>query len=709
MADKKITQLNNITGANLVDADEFVVVDISADETKAITLGELKEAFDAGSGFVRVTGDTMTGNLGFGDNDKAFFGAGSDLQIYSTGANGFIENNTGLLILKNNSDDRDIALQSDDGAGGVTNYLLADGSTGALNAYHYGGLKLATSATGISVTGTITADGLEIDKGGIGETASFSGDDASGARALQIIASTTTNTGDTHSINSQSSTGILKLSTANNTTRMAVFPSGDISFYEDTGTTPKFFWDASAESLGIGTAAPDTALTVSGGDIKATGSARNQMLVIERTDAANDYQYQIAGGSSQDIPYLTIRDAKGGGDVELVRFTQANLTLPDIGATTTTIGVADASSNYFNTSGRGSLILKASSALSGSQAQSGGRLILEAGNSYNGQSGQVYIRAGKNLVNNTKAEILFQQGLVDSARFDANGNLLVGTTDSQPYNNTSGTGFAVAHDGYFSVTRNGPVAYFNRNTSNGDIAVFLKDGAIKGAIGNNASGGGLTIYSTARSGIAFYAYGTAPTDGSGIYSDNTQDLGASTVRWSEIYASNATINTSDANEKQDVAALTATEMLVAARISTGFKTFRWIDSVADKGDDARTHTGVIAQDVQAAFVAEGLDAGDYSLFTSTTWWETQTDVAAVDAVEAVDAAYDDYGNELTSPVEAADAYTRTDTFDTLAEAPEGATERTRMGIRYPELLAFVGAYNEQRFASIETRLSALEG
>ena len=41
MADKKITELNNITGANLVDADEFVVVDISADETKAITRAEL--------------------------------------------------------------------------------------------------------------------------------------------------------------------------------------------------------------------------------------------------------------------------------------------------------------------------------------------------------------------------------------------------------------------------------------------------------------------------------------------------------------------------------------------------------------------------------------------------------------------------------------------------------------------------------------------
>ena len=32
--------------------------------------------------------------------------------------------------------------------------------------------------------------------------------------------------------------------------------NGDISFYEDTGITPKFFWDASAESLGIGTSSP---------------------------------------------------------------------------------------------------------------------------------------------------------------------------------------------------------------------------------------------------------------------------------------------------------------------------------------------------------------------------------------------------------------------------------------------------------------------
>jgi hypothetical protein len=63
MSDKKITQLTNITGASLVNSDEFVVVDISADETKSITFGELKEAFDTSTGFVRITGDTMTGDL----------------------------------------------------------------------------------------------------------------------------------------------------------------------------------------------------------------------------------------------------------------------------------------------------------------------------------------------------------------------------------------------------------------------------------------------------------------------------------------------------------------------------------------------------------------------------------------------------------------------------------------------------------------------
>jgi len=68
---------------------------------------------------------------------------------------------------------------------------------------------------------------------------------------------------------------------------------GDISFYEDTGTTPKFFWDASAESLGIGTTSPTTSggygnLTLNGtlgGQLAFhTGGTGKQFIYSSSTD-----------------------------------------------------------------------------------------------------------------------------------------------------------------------------------------------------------------------------------------------------------------------------------------------------------------------------------------------------------------------------------------------------------------------------------------
>ena len=160
MADKKITELTNITGANLVDADEFVVVDISADETKAITLGELKEAFDSGSGFVRITGDTMTGNLSFGDNDKAIFGAGSDLQIYHDGGNSLIEEaGVGNLIIRGSGN---VDIQPSGGGA----YMARFAASGAASLYNNGAQKLATTSTGIEVTGSVELNGWTITESG---------------------------------------------------------------------------------------------------------------------------------------------------------------------------------------------------------------------------------------------------------------------------------------------------------------------------------------------------------------------------------------------------------------------------------------------------------------------------------------------------------------------------------------------------------------
>lgn len=286
-------------------------------------------------------------------------------------------------------------------------------------------------------------------------------------------------------------------------------------------------------------------------------------------------------------------------------------------------------------------------------------------------------------------------------RIDSSGNLLVGKTSSS----LATDGIEAKANGSLFVTRSSaaPVS-LRRSTTDGEIIAFYKDGTTVGSI--DASGANLIVQgsiSAGKTGIKFGGSQWIPQDNGN--SDGGVDLGMLSVRFDDVFATNGTIQTSDFNEKQDIASLTATEMLVGKRISTLFKTFRWKDSVAEKGDNARTHTGVIAQDVQAAFTAEGLDAGDYALFISSTWWETQTEVPAVEAVAEVT---DEDGNVTTEAVEAKDAYTRTDTYDTEAEAPEGATSKTRMGIRYPELLSFVAAYNEQRFASIEARLTALE-
>jgi hypothetical protein len=98
--------------------------------------------------------------------------------------------------------------------------------------------------------------------------------------------------------------------------------------------------------------------------------------------------------------------------------------------------------------------------------------------------------------------------------------------------------------------------------------------------------------------------------------DNTNSCGTATYRWSVVYAATGAINTSDGNEKQQIRDLSSTEKLVAQRLKLLIKAFKFNDAVAAKGDAARIHVGVIAQDVQLAFAAEGLDAAEYAMFCS---------------------------------------------------------------------------------------------
>ena len=85
------------------------------------------------------------------------------------------------------------------------------------------------------------------------------------------------------------------------------------------------------------------------------------------------------------------------------------------------------------------------------------------------------------------------------------------------------------------------------------------------------------------------------------------------------------------------------------------KAFKWNSAVEQKGEKARIHFGVIAQEVKQAFESEGLNPDDYALFCFDEWNEIEEEVK------------DEDGNVLIPKRSAGNRY----------------------GIRYDELFAFI--------------------
>jgi hypothetical protein len=290
--------------------------------------------------------------------------------------------------------------------------------------------------------------------------------------------------------------------------------------------------------------------------------------------------------------------------------------------------------------------------------------------------------------------ITFGKGINgERVRIDGDGNLLVGKTSTD----LTVSGVQLREGASSGFTRNNTVMDLQRTSTDGQIVRFRIDGNPVGTISGYSDD---LVIGTGDTGIFFAdsADHIKPVDSStGANRDNSIDLGSSGSRWAVVRAGTGSINTSDRNEKQDIEELSDAEQRVAVACKGLIRKFKFDDAVEAKGDDARIHFGIIAQDLQAAFAAEGLDASRYAMFCSDTWWEHDVEVPGVEAVEEVtETTTDEEGNEVVTviteaveDVDAFDAYTRTDTYETQEEAPEGATERTRLGVRYSELLAFI--------------------
>ena len=292
--------------------------------------------------------------------------------------------------------------------------------------------------------------------------------------------------------------------------------------------------------------------------------------------------------------------------------------------------------------------------------KSGANCLLSVARTSDGAAGRLVMQHTDTVgALQTTGSVPLTLGTADTERMriDASGVVTVGKTDA----GSDVAGATIRGNGQASFTKasDGPLV-LNRKTNQGYIALFQYDDTSIGQIGVDANDNFYITGQTGDTGGFYFNDAALSPAYQGAERDNFYDLGKSGARFDDIFATNATIQTSDQNEKQQIASLTDAEITAAKAISALFKTFKWKDKVESKGDAARTHSGVIAQEVQTAMSNAGLDAADYAFWCSDTWT-------------------DDDGNS-----------------------------QTRMGIRYPELLALVGAATEQRLADIETRLTALE-
>ena len=307
---------------------------------------------------------------------------------------------------------------------------------------------------------------------------------------------------------------------------LSLSSGGDISFYEDTGTTAKFFWDASAESLGIGTSSPQS--------------------TVGRVD--------IAGVTTNfsTSPMITFRDTTGTTNSRNWSIGNVAINYGDFH-----IGCGDSNSDYFdaashskfmiNKDGRVGIGTSSPAAKLDLGTSTGQKLLMYANNNIKyGMSIETseYRMFAEDQATLTFGHLARTDGTTytERMRLDSSGNLLVGTTDVDLGFTDGDSGFAVNTAGYIQAARDSAnaILYLNKLNNDGTIIQMHKDGTTAGSIGTQ--GGDLNI-GTGACGISFvdgvpalYPWSTTGN----ATRDAAIDLGDSGARFKDLYLSGAT-------------------------------------------------------------------------------------------------------------------------------------------------------------------------
>ena len=172
--DYNTSTANTIAGLSALTASD--VVEIVVYDVFSVFSGNVNSDFSVGgnlsvtgttafTGATTITGLTTTGDINFGDNDKAQFGAGNDLQIYHDGsASRIVDSGTGGLTLQA---DANVVIQNSAGTETKAEFT----TDGGVNLYYDNSPKIATLSTGASIAGKLDVGSVGASGGTAGEVA----------------------------------------------------------------------------------------------------------------------------------------------------------------------------------------------------------------------------------------------------------------------------------------------------------------------------------------------------------------------------------------------------------------------------------------------------------------------------------------------------------------------------------------------------------
>ena len=357
--------------------------------------------------------------------------------------------------------------------------------------------------------GTATMDGLTVDNGEMlldSATQAFLKIDRG---AISHYALTRYYTGGTE----EWRTGTYNDETSNfyiatpSSTHLSITSGGDISFYEDTGTTAKLFWDASEEALGIGTSSPS-----------------KRLHLYATNDEASVRFENTASAKVWDITPARPNVANTGLSIYNVTDDRTDLHIDNNG----NVGIGTSSPTSQNGkvlhihNSSGATDLRLTNNTTGTAFGNGTILTLSSLTAY--------------LYNYENADFVFGTDATEAMRIDSNQNLLVGLTSESLWQTEAGCTIRPTGAATFTRDSNPPVLV-NLLGSDTNLISFYKDNSVVGSIGSNT--GYLYIGSTVLT-DAFIGLGNSyiyPSDSTGGYRDNAIDLGYSTSRFKNLYLS----------------------------------------------------------------------------------------------------------------------------------------------------------------------------